>query len=200
MFYSLTGKIIATDTGSIMISCGGVGFRCYTTTYTLSKCGKTGDETTLYTYLSDKEDALDLYGFFDQAELDCFKLLITVSGVGPKAALAILSTLTPESLALSVAAGDSKAITKAPGVGSKIAQRIVLELKNKLASFGGDNANELEDIAAMKSNDNVSEAVAALTSLGYTATESSKVLAKAPKDMSVEDMIKYALRQLAKFN
>lgn len=200
MFYCLTGEILAYDTQSIAINCGGVGFKCFTTLNTLKNAGTVGSKTTLYTHLSVKEDALDLYGFYDTAELDCFRLLITVSGVGPKAAIAILSYLTPDSLALCIASGDSKSITKAPGIGPKIAQRIVLELKNKLVPEDYANADEIESVANIGANGNTGEAIAALTSLGYPVSEASKAVAKAPSGMTTENLIKYALRQLAKFN
>ena len=132
MFYSITGKIVYIDTQSVAIETGGVAFRCSTTLTTLKRIGEKGSTATLYTYLNVREDALDLFGFADEQELECFKLLIGVSGVGPKAALAILSELTPDKLALCLATGDSKAITRAPGVGPKLAQRVVLELKDKL--------------------------------------------------------------------
>ncbi|MBQ2812810.1 MAG: Holliday junction branch migration protein RuvA, partial [Clostridia bacterium] len=121
MFYSLTGTVVHTDETSVALSCGGVAFRCYTSFNTLRKIASTGETVTLYTYLAVREDALDLFGFADTDELDCFKILIGVSGVGPKAGLAILSQLTPDKLALAVASGDVKAITAAQGVGPKIA-------------------------------------------------------------------------------
>ncbi len=134
MFYSVTGVLRHTEPNFAVIDCGGVGFQCMTTTYTLSKLPPVGKTATLYTYLNVREDALILFGFGDQEELHCFKLLISVTGVGPKAALAILSELSPARFALSVAAGDSKSITRAQGVGNKTAQRIVLELKDKLSA------------------------------------------------------------------
>ena len=135
MFYSITGTVVHTDESSVALSCGGVAFRCFTSFNTLRKIASTGETVTLYTYLAVREDALDLFGFADTAELDCFKILIGVSGVGPKACLAILSQITPYKLALAVASGDVKAITAAQGVGPKIAQRIITEIKDKLAPF-----------------------------------------------------------------
>ena len=126
MFYSITGKVVYTDESSVALDCNGVAFRLYTTLNTLKKCAPLGQEQTLFTHLNVREDALDLFGFADKGELDCFKMLTGVSGVGPKAGLAILSQLTPDMLAVSVAGGDVKAITAAQGVGPKIAQRIVL--------------------------------------------------------------------------
>ena len=198
MFYSLTGDVIAYDTTSVAINCGGVGFKCYTTTNTLKHVAAIGDKITVLTYLSVKEDALELYGFYTQSELDCFKLLITVSGVGPKAALAVLSFMSPDSLALCIASGDVNSIKKAPGIGPKIAQRIILELKNKLVpeNYSSDGASS--DFLTDTPTGSTAEAISALVVLGYSTADASKVVAKAPKDMSTEALIKYALRQLAK--
>ena len=135
MFYSLTGTVVFADESSVALDCGGVAFRLFTTGNTLRQCAPVGEVQTLYTHLNVREDALDLFGFAEKSELDCFKMLTGVTGVGPKAGLAILSCLTPDMLAVSVAGGDVKAITAAQGVGSKLAQRIVLELKGKLDSF-----------------------------------------------------------------
>ena len=154
MFYSLTGKIVYSDENSVALDCGGVAFRLYTTLNTLRKCADIGQTQTLYTHLNVREDALDLFGFADKNELDCFKMLTGVSGVGPKAGLAILSQLTPDMLAVSVAGGDVKAITAAQGVGPKIAQRIVLELKGKLDSFA-TSSETLGNIAAARKQPSV---------------------------------------------
>ena len=132
MFYSLTGKIVYADASAVAIECGGVAFHVSTSLNTLQKIARLGDTATVYTYLSVREDAIELYGFSDQTELEYFKMLIGVSGVGPKAAIAILSTFTPEDVSFSIASGDAKRITSAPGVGPKLAQRIVLELKDKM--------------------------------------------------------------------
>lgn len=194
MFYSLTGAVVHTDESSVAISCGGVAFRCFTSFNTLRKIGSTGEIITVYTYLSVREDALDLFGFADTAELDCFKILISVSGVGPKAALAILSQLTPDKLALAVASGDIKAITAAQGVGPKIAQRIVSELKDKLAPFAsGSAAIEMAEVSAAVSTDSGSEAVDALMALGFSKTEASVAVGKLDPDLPVDELIKCAL-------
>ena len=131
MFYSLTGKIIYKDEQTVAISCGGVGFKSFTTRNSLAKLSLQSGEVTVFTHLNVREDALDLFGFATNDELDAFKLLITVSGVGPKAALAILSELSPDAFAVAVASGDTKAITAANGVGPKLAQRVIMELKDK---------------------------------------------------------------------
>ena len=125
MIYSLDGTLTYFDQNFAVVSCGGVGFKCFTTLTTLQSLPGVGKPVQLFTYLSVREDALDLYGFATTAELDCFKLLISVNGVGPKAALAILSELSADRLAVCIAGGDAKSLTRAPGIGKKIAERIV---------------------------------------------------------------------------
>ena len=197
MFYSITGNIIKTFASAVAVECSGVGFKINTSLNTLKKIGSEGNKTTLYTYLSVREDALDLFGFYDEDELECFKLLISVSGVGPKAALSILSLLTPESLALAVASGDAKAVTKAQGVGPKIAERVVRELKGKLSSFEFSDNGELSDIADVSLNSDKSEAVSALQFLGYSQSEASRAVASVKGDFTVEEVIKKALNILS---
>ncbi len=198
MFYSITGNIIMTDANGIAIECGGVAFRCSASMNTLKTIGVVGATATVYTYLAVREDALELYGFADTNELDCFKLLIAISGVGPKAALAVLSEMTPDSLAKAVSSGDVKAVTKAQGVGPKIAQRIVLELKGKITAAASENVQEIDAVASVDSSANASEAVSALQFLGYSRYEAAKAVAALPQDISVEEMIKKALAVLAK--
>ncbi|MBR0349657.1 MAG: Holliday junction branch migration protein RuvA [Clostridia bacterium] len=197
MIYSLTGEIIAVDQNGFAIQTGGVAFFCFSTMNTLQKVGMKGSKTTVFTYMNVREDAIELYGFYTSNELDAFKQLITVSGVGPKAALAILSVMTPDQLALNIASGDAKAITKAQGVGTKIAQRIVLELKNK---FSTDLTQEQTDIvAAIQSADtsaDLSEAIEALIQLGYSRSEAAAAVSKLDKSLSVEEMIRLALKSL----
>lgn len=200
MFYSITGKIVYLDTQSVAIETGGVAFRCSTTLTTLKRIGEKGSTATLYTYLNVREDALDLFGFASEQELECFKLLIGVSGVGPKAALSILSELPPDKLALCLATGDSKAITRAPGVGPKLAQRVVLELKDKLAKGLELSAvtPEFEAAGLAAAEGNAAEAVSALTMLGYSQSEAAAAVAKLDAALSVEDMIRQALKALAR--
>lgn len=199
MFYSLTGNIIYSDLNSVAVECSGVGFKCFTTMNTLRKIGGNGDKVTLYTHLNVREDALDLFGFADTYELDFFKLLISVSGVGPKAALAILSELNPDKLALCIASGDSKAITKAQGVGPKLAQRVVLELKDKVKGIAHEDNDGYDLTAAEAATSSAagSEAVSALMVLGYTQSEAATAVGKLDQSLSVEEMIKQALKSLA---
>ena len=200
MFYSLTGTVVYADESSVAIDCSGVAFRLFTTGNTLRKCAPVGEVQTLFTHLNVREDALDLFGFIDKSELDCFKMLIGVSGVGPKAGLAVLSQLSPERLAVCVAGGDVKSITAAQGVGAKIAQRIVLELKGKLDSFAGSSAALGDIAAAQKATVSYAgeDAVNALVMLGYSRSEASIAVGKLDGNLSTEDMIKQALKQLAK--
>lgn len=198
MFYSLTGNVVYTDETSVALSCSGVAFRCYTSFNTLCKIGSTGETVTLYTYLSVREDALDLFGFYDTAELDCFKILIGVSGVGPKAAIAILSRLTPDKLSQAVATGDVKSITAAQGVGPKIAQRIIVELKDKLAPFAtGVSSVDFSSVSAVNSSSGGSDAVDALMALGYSRSEASLAVGKLDQSLPVDELIKQALMKLA---
>jgi Holliday junction DNA helicase RuvA len=156
-----------------------------------------GEEVTLYTYLHVTETGLDLFGFYDQSELSCFKMLLGVTRVGPKAALSILSGITAEQFALAVASGDAKTLSHAPGLGMKTAQRIVLELKDKISKETAAQGIALPDIPVFSQSSNASEAINALVVLGYTQGEAAAVVTKLPQEMSVEDMIKKSLQTLA---
>lgn len=196
MIYSLTGEIVAVEPNGFAIQCGGVAFFCFSTMNTMTKIGAKGNKATVYTYLNVREDVMELYGFATQNELDAYKQLITVSGVGPKAAVAILSVMTPDQLALSIASGDVKAITKAQGVGSKIAQRIVLELKNK---FSTDlTAEQSEVVAAVQSSggSESEDAIEALIQFGYSRSEAAVAVGKLDKSLPVEELIRLALKSL----
>lgn len=200
MFYSITGRVVHRDTQSVALETGGVAFQCSTTLSTLKTIGEKGSTATLYTYLNVREDALDLFGFATEQELECFKLLISVSGVGPKAALSILSELTPDKLALCLATGDSKSITRAQGVGPKLAQRVVLELKDKLAKgleLPADSP-EIQAAGLAAADGNAAEAVSALTMLCYSQSEAAMAVSKLDGDLPVEELIKQALKQLAR--
>lgn len=195
MIYSLYGKLTHWEAGLAVVECGGVGYACRTTMNTLSKIRDMG-EVTLFTYLHITENSLDLFGFADNAELASFKQLISVSGVGPKAALSILSDITPSKLALCIATGDSKTLTKSPGIGTKIAQRIVLELKDKVAKEQKFTSEELASAPAVTGN-NIGEAITALQTLGFSPAQCSAALSGANPDSSVEDLIKFGLKNLA---
>ena len=197
MIYSVKGKLIHCGQDIAVIECGGVGYACNTTLSTISQIqGEQGD-VTLYTSMVVREDDVSLYGFATLDELNAFKLLTSVSGVGPKAGLAILSVCDPQSFALAVASGDSKMFTKAKGVGPKVAQRIVLELKDKVskeAALMGGNASV--DFSAVGKG-NAAEAISALVVLGYSQSDAARVVSAIDPDTSVEEMIKQALRGLA---
>lgn len=199
MIYSVSGKLVHTEPELAVVECGGVGYGCKTTFNTLQKIAGES-EVMLYTYLSVREDAAELYGFADREELKCFRLLISVSGVGPKAALSILSGMNTQQFALCVATADSKALTKVKGIGAKTAQRIILELKDKLAgetiSVRGQSA---QPAAVSAAGSNIAEAVTALEVLGYTEGEALSVLPKLDPALPVEELIKKSLIGLAKF-
>lgn len=198
MIYSLKGMVTVTEQNLAVIECGGVGYGCRTTANTLAKIS-TGKEATLYTYLAVREDAVELFGFADMQELNCFKMLISVSGVGPKAAISILSGMTPQAFALCVASGDSKALTTAPGIGKKIADRIVLELKDKIAKENVSSVSSDSLIPVATASNSVSEAISALMVLGYSNAEATKAIAGMPADSPTDALIKAGLKNLAKF-
>ena len=199
MLYSLRGKLIHKEPGLVVIECGGVGYACRTTYAASGGIGETGREVFLYTYLYVRDENIELFGFSDQQELRCFQLLISISGVGPKAALSILSDLEPTRFMLTVAAGDSKVLTKVKGIGAKTAQRIVLELKDKVAKGFVDGIN-LEDVGAATAApaaQGAGQAIAALVSLGYSQSEAALAVSKIDASLPVEEIIKLALRGMA---
>ena len=200
MYYYLNGTVAHIGPYLVVIDCGGVGYACRTTNHTISKLNM-GKAAKLYTHLYVREEIFERYGFASESELGCFRMLIGVSGVGPKAALAILSSNTPEGLALAIVSGNEKALTSAPGIGKKIAQRIILELKDKLAkgqltSAGGESyAGGITVIPENKA----SEASAALAVLGYSQSEIAVALKGIDLDgLSLEDVIKQALKKMVK--
>ena len=201
MYYYVSGTVAHVEPYLAVIDCGGVGYACRTTTYTLSQMKK-GDRAKLYTYLSVREDAMDLYGFFSQEELKLFQQLISVSGVGPKAALGILSSSSPANLAMSIITGDEKALTAAQGVGKKIAQRVILELKDKLAkgqSVSASGESVPGPVVTVIPQNKLSEASAALAVLGYSQGEINAALKGIDIDgESLEQIIRLALKNMVK--
>ena len=199
MFYYLEGKIALLDANLAVVDCGGVGYACFASNYTLSNL-RVGETHRLFTHCNIKEDAFDIYGFSSRDELRLFELLIGVTGVGPTSALAILSELVPEKLALSISAGDVKAITRASGVGPKLAQRVILELKDKAgaALSGAEDAAEAANVVAAAELPNSQEAIAALTMLGYSKTEASAAVAKLDMTQPTQTLIKQALKLLSR--
>jgi Holliday junction DNA helicase RuvA len=189
---------------SVIIENNGIGYNIFTTTSVLSSL-RSGSEVKLYTYLNVREDAMNLYGFSKTDDLKVFKLLITVSGIGPKAGLAILSVMTGIDLRYAVMAGDSKAISKAPGVGSKTAQKVILELKDKLKfedvllTEPDDSLGGMQNTTDLANNsDIINEAVMALAALGYSQTEAMRAVHKCEvgEDTTVEDLLKAALKHM----
>ena len=199
MFYSVRGKLIHTTTTCAVVECGGVGYNCQTTMNTLKQI-KLGSEVMLYTYLNVRADAMELFGFATKTELETFKTLISVSGVGPKAGLSILSELSPEQVAMAIATDDIKTITRAQGVGKKLAQRVILELKDKLAKSLGtaDGIPVASAAAAATVSGNVPKAIEALGVLGYTPADVSPVLAAFDSSLPVEQLIAMTLRQMGR--
>lgn len=200
MLYNLKGTLTVSDTAFVVVECGGVGFKCFTTLNTVQTIGRIGDKVNIYTHLAVREDAMDLYGFATMAELDAFKLLITVSGIGPKAAVSILSELTPDKLSICIASGDAKAITKAQGVGKKTAERVVLELKDKMSGIAVSESSQsaVAGVSSISDASGAGEAVEALVALGYSQSDAAVVVGAMDKSLSVDEMIRQGLKQLAR--
>ena len=198
MIASLRGTLIHTDNVSAVVECSGVGFRLAVTKNTLYRLPQNGQEVFLYTFLAVREDALDLYGFIDADELEAFRLITAVNGVGAKIGIAILSEFSPSQLRIYIASGDAKALTAASGVGIKLAQRIVLELKDKVGSIETDDGIDLKAVGNATLNSSTKEAVAALVSLGYSQSEASLAVGRLDTALSTEELIKQALKQLAR--
>ena len=196
MLYYVSGEVAILEPGLAVIDCGGMGYGCRITSYTAAQL-KLGQKTRLYITESIREDAFDLYGFISREEQRCYELLTTVNGVGPKAAMAILSAGGPQNFTLAVMTGDEKMLTVAQGVGKKLAQRIILELKDKLGGAGTelDFSGPTVSAAPVKGN-NVALATAALQELGYSPAEISTALKGADPAASTEDLIRHALRAM----
>lgn len=197
MFHHIKGTVVHVDPNRVVLDNGGVGYSINTSFFSASAVKK-GEEALFYTYLHVREDAMELYGFATEEELSCYKMLTSISGVGPKAALAILSVVTPEKLALCVISEDEKALTKAPGVGKKLAQRIILELKDKLAksqlSVSGTAGVELP--SPQVNMGSAGEALAALTVLGYGRAEAAEALKGLDESLPVEELVRQCLKKL----
>ena len=201
MYYYVNGTVAEIGPNLAVIDCGGVGYACATTNYTLAQL-KRGEQAKLYTYLHVREEIFDLYGFSTQAELSSFKMLLGVSGVGPKAALAILSANTPEGLAMAIVTEDAKSLTAAQGIGKKIAQRIILELKDKMAKetasgldFSGGGGAAVPAVFTSKAT----EAAAALAVLGYSTQEVQMALKGVDvENLPLEEIIRQSLKKMVK--
>lgn len=197
MIYSLNGEVTYIGQNLIVVECGGVGYACHSTASAVSRA-VLGEKLKLYTYLNIRQDAVDLFGFADEAELNCFKMLISVSGVGCKYAIAVLSVLNPQEFALAVVNDDYKRIANAQGVGKKTAQKIVFELKDKISkdnSFENTGIPQI-DLGATAGNA-VSEALTALMVLGFTNAQAQKALEGLSSELSVQELVKEGLKRLS---
>lgn len=199
MIYNVKGILTYVDPDFAVVECGGVGYKCFVSMTTLRQLPSPNKEVNLFTYLAVREDAMDLYGFYDVDELEAFKLLISVSGIGPKAAMAILSVLPPDRLSIAVSGGDVRAIQQANGVGKKTAERVVLELKDKMAGIGGAAASEVAQGMKATASGNASEAVEVLVSLGFERGDAAMAVSKLDPSLSVDQMINAALKQFDRF-
>ena len=200
MIYCLTGKIVKKSMNAVVLSCGGVGYYAQCPASVAGALPGVGREATIYTVMSVTENDVSLYGFATEEQQACFEMLTAVSGVGPKVGLAILSVMEPERVALAISAGDHKAFKAASGVGPKLAQRIVLELKDKVAKGFVDGIS-LEDVAGASAQtpaaQSSSQAIAALVSLGYSQSEAALAVSTIDATLPVEEIIKLALRGMA---
>lgn len=198
MIYCLTGKLVKKNLDSVVISCGGVGYLAQVPASVAASLPGVGREATLYTVMNVTENDVSLFGFATEQQQSCFEMLTAVSGVGPKVGLAILSVMDPDRVALAISAGDHKAFKAASGVGPKLAQRIVLELKDKVGK-GLVEGVTLQDVSAATAQNNAAagQAIAALVSLGYNQSDAALVVAKIDPTLPVEEIIKLALRSMA---
>ncbi|MCI5604104.1 MAG: Holliday junction branch migration protein RuvA [Clostridia bacterium] len=194
MYYYIKGELAVKDTGFVVVDNSGIGYLINTSLQSIQNAGEIGSEITMYTYLNVREDSQDLFGFTTIEEKNTFLNLISVSGVGPKAALSILSVVTPAQFAVAVVTDDVKTITKASGVGPKLAQRVILELKDKMKNedLQIDSGSNVE----INGTDNRSEAISALVVLGYSANDAAAAVKNIDASLSVEEIIKKALAAL----
>jgi Holliday junction DNA helicase RuvA len=201
VFAYIKGMLDYKGTDSIVVEANGVGYRIYTPFSTLEKIGQVGETVKVFTHLHVREDAMTIYGFLTQEELGMFELLISVSGVGPKAALSLISTVSPSRFGLAVITGDANTIVKAQGIGKKIAQRIILELKDKIKKEQLESFDSDTDTSSIPAEGDSarSEAVSALMVLGYNHAEARKAVSSVySEEMDVELIIKKALQVISK--
>ena len=201
MFAYIKGTLEYKCSDYLIVEANGIGYKIFTSISTIETAGRVGEQVKIYTYLHVREDIINLYGFLTQEELGMFELLISVSGIGPKAAISVLSSISPSKFGLAVITDDIKTLTKAPGIGNKTAQRIILELKDKIKNeqlslpdgiTGGENVPE-------KSNSIISEAVSALMVLGYSGAEASRAVSAVYSDnMDLETIVKQSLKKMIK--
>ena len=198
MIASLRGKLLYNDANSCIVECAGVGYKCMITSKTLGYLPKKNEEVFLYTHMSVKEDGIDLFGFSDLEEMQCFKLITSVSGVGPKIGISILSCFSADQVALYIAGNDAKALTAASGVGLKLAQRIILELKDKVSALPVSNTEQVSAVVSASVNSASKEAVEALVALGFSHSEASLAVGRLDSSLPAESLIKEALKNLTR--
>ena len=197
MIDCIEGTIIDKTIDEMVVSCSGVGFRLYCPHSAYSKTPSVGASVFMYTHLIVKDDAFELYGFVTKEEQQCFSMLIAVSGVGPRTALSILSLYTPKQIVVAIAAGDYKVFSACQGIGPKIAQRLVLELKDKVGSLESGDSEIIKAITGTISSSK-QEALAALVALGFTTSEAAAALAKLSNEETTEQLVSLALRSLSR--
>lgn len=198
MISSLRGKLLYSDNQYAVIECSGVGFKFFASLKTLASLPQCGQEAFVNTYLSVREDALDLYGFATREELECFKLVTSVNGLGAKMAIALLSEFTSDQISFFIISGDAKSLTRASGIGPKLAQRMVLELKDKISKGAISLSDDNILVQNASHNENCSEAIAALAALGFSQSEATAAVSKLDQTLSVDELIKGGLKNLSR--
>lgn len=198
MISSLRGTLLYSDNQFAVIECSGVGFKCAASLKTLASLPATGKEVFVHTFLSVREDALDMFAFATSDELDAFKLVTSVNGLGAKMAIALLSEFTPDQISFFILSGDSKSLTRASGIGPKLAQRMVLELKDKISKGAVTLSDDNILIQSTGKTPNSSEAIAALVALGFSQSEATAAVSKLDQTLSVDELIKGGLKNLSR--
>ena len=204
MYAYIKGELAEKNIDHIVVEAGGIGYLIYVPAQSIDYLPDEGDQIKVYTYLYIREDAMVLYGFLTKDDLEIFKMLITVSGIGPKGGLGILSTLSADDLRFAILSGDSKTISKAPGIGAKTAQRVIIDLKDKMSleeAFEKKLENNADGVQKTLNSSTQNDAVLALSALGYSSAESLKAVSKVDitDDMDVEDVLKLALKNMSSF-
>lgn len=204
MYAYIKGELAEKNIDHIVVEAGGIGYLIYVPAQSIDYLPDEGDQIKVYTYLYIREDAMVLYGFLTKDDLEIFKMLITVSGIGPKGGLGILSTLSADDLRFAILSGDSKTISKAPGIGAKTAQRVIIDLKDKMSleeAFEKKLDNNADGVQKTLNSSIKNDAVMALSALGYSSAESLKAVSKVDitDDMDVEDVLKLALKNISSF-
>lgn len=201
LLYNLRGTLILIKENFVVVECGGVGYKCFASSITQNFYkSHINTEINIYTYVNIRQDAIDIFGFCDLFELECFKLLISVSGVGSKAGLSILSQFSPQKLIEIICSNDSKSLTLVSGIGAKTAQRIVLELKDKVKNVEilTSSESKINNNIYIESSQNKNQAIKALNSLGYSQSEIKYLISELDNNMSVEEIIKFILKNINK--